>query len=469
MKKCLATKSPKKIQKIGRKGTTLYKCKFCPKIYKFSQSLYRHQEHDCNAARIKAGKQPLPPKTPKQKEFVCETCFKKFDRAHKLEQHKKIHTGENIKVCNRCDRGFKRIDFYTEHIKTCDGTKEPEKRREPEGEKLQCATCGKSFNKKRVNIYDIHVATCEGSELTEDQSTEETYLGGIPSFVQPKPRWEERQITDEENIGADMENLEDLGVHMLEETIDCDKSEENCDLLRNDDDPICIVIPNDYPDQSFGLSNTDDFMQDSFTDIGDSFTEGESICENNDSEEQYKELRCDGFLKDLSKNKRKSGQLFSELYMIFGVRLPQDEKLQNWLAKSIGMRIKRFKDRLLKWLKPGLESARGRPSLTPLTTQTIFDAWLAHSTISVDRRDGHDMVRIPMSAYKERYPNIETSLVKPHTNKRNTIMAEAPRYMCHKTVREMVRVIEENMVNFPMDLSLIFGHFLLLHLRKGRN
>ena len=112
MKKCpFNTKSPRKVfnYKIGKDGTTKSKCKFCPKYYSSKQGAYRHQKV-CNSARVKSGKQPITKKR-KQSKFNCETCFKKFDRADKLETHKKIHTGENRKTCSKCTRTFKRIDF----------------------------------------------------------------------------------------------------------------------------------------------------------------------------------------------------------------------------------------------------------------------------------------------------------------------------------------------------------------------
>ena len=119
MKRCpLNTKSPRKVtkQKIGKDGTTKYKCKFCSKNYNTFQGAYRHQGL-CNGARVKAGKEPLPEKKSKPTEFVCETCSRKFDRAKKLENHRKIQTGENNKVCIKCDRFFRRTDFYNSFIK----------------------------------------------------------------------------------------------------------------------------------------------------------------------------------------------------------------------------------------------------------------------------------------------------------------------------------------------------------------
>ena len=76
MKKCtLPLKSPKKgVQLKERADKT---CKFCPSIFKHISSLYIHQD-SCNTARLSAGKQPIAAEIPKQKEFICETCFTKF-------------------------------------------------------------------------------------------------------------------------------------------------------------------------------------------------------------------------------------------------------------------------------------------------------------------------------------------------------------------------------------------------------
>ena len=121
-----------------------------------------------------------------------------------------------------------------------------------------------------------------------------------------------------------------------------------------------------------------------------------------------------------------------------------DDDLRSWLKKSLGIRKGRFHKRLFSWLRPRTQlEKRGRPSLNTALRQLIFDVWIENSTISVDRRDGRDMFRIPMRVFREKYHDIETSLVSIHTSKCNQEMDQAPRYMCHVTIRKIKEILKE--------------------------
>ena len=476
------TKSPAKVsqQKVGKYGKIRYKCKFCPKHYQSSQGAYRHQQK-CNAARKKKGKQPLAVKKPKK--FECETCLKVFSRAAKLELHKKSHTRGNFKVCSKCSRRFRRRDFYNKHISKCDGTRN-------HVEENQCS-CGKLFS--GAANYDIHLATCSAQHLLPEESTDDT---SFPSFLPSERKWEVDVSVDNDTSSLDdqhsvIDSFDENVAHsgFEDDTLDADESicvvmpdylscggeGGNEDAAADDDDADetgmegighvntvrveGVGHEDDSDNGGDGLTETtpskihdeqdaEDHLENNSQRSENSFEDGsnelwEEIPLDDDDDKNYVDLLCVGVLEDLKKIKHRSDKLFSRLFAIFGKRLPDDENLQQWLSKSLGMRRKRFKERLRKWLNPNIGSTPGRPRMTTEVAQTIFDEWISHSTISVDRRDGRDMVSMPNTEYQKRYREIESCLVKTLVNKRNSLIAQVPRYVCDKTVREMVAIIEE--------------------------
>ena len=54
------------------------------------------------------------------------------------------------------------------------------------------------------------------------------------------------------------------------------------------------------------------------------------------------------------------------------------------------------------------------------------------------------MVRIPMVAYNDLYHDISSTLVRTCSNKRNMLMAQAPRYISHVTTRKIVDILKDN-------------------------
>ena len=53
------------------------------------------------------------------------------------------------------------------------------------------------------------------------------------------------------------------------------------------------------------------------------------------------------------------------------------------------------------------------------------------------------MVRITLIAYKQKYHDIESSLITYEIDKRNTQVAQAPRYVCCLSVRRMIVIVEQ--------------------------
>lgn len=53
-----------------------------------------------------------------------------------------------------------------------------------------------------------------------------------------------------------------------------------------------------------------------------------------------------------------------------------------------------------------LKTTRGRPKTSTQIEQKLFDLWVMNSVISVDRRDGRDVVTISLDAFTKRYNEI---------------------------------------------------------------
>ena len=106
---------------------------------------------------------------------------------------------------------------------------------------------------------------------------------------------------------------------------------------------------------------------------------------------------CVVVLKHLSNKKHDSNYLFSTLYSHLGDHL-LNEKFCSFIQR-LGCRKNRFDQRLFDWLTPSTKTKRGRPSHSNDTQQVCFDMWVENSIISVDRRDGRDVIKIPRTAF----------------------------------------------------------------------
>ena len=85
-----------------------------------------------------------------------------------------------------------------------------------------------------------------------------------------------------------------------------------------------------------------------------------------------------------------------------------------------------------------LKSAKGKCGLSPQSKQVIHDNWLANSNVTVDRRNGHDIVTISKSKYDSKYSGIMIPSnidVDFNSTKRGTPVVKATRYLATKSVR----------------------------------
>uniref|UniRef100_A0A8C0EFL3 C2H2-type domain-containing protein n=1 Tax=Bubo bubo TaxID=30461 RepID=A0A8C0EFL3_BUBBB len=76
-----------------------------------------------------------PRRSSRQKEYLCEDCGKVFTRRNKLNEHRRIHTGEKPYKCRDCGKSF-----------TLSGTLRRHQRTHNKEKLIPCTTCGKRFS-----------------------------------------------------------------------------------------------------------------------------------------------------------------------------------------------------------------------------------------------------------------------------------------------------------------------------------
>ena len=83
-------------------------------------------------------------------------------------------------------------------------------------------------------------------------------------------------------------------------------------------------------------------------------------------------------------------------------------------------------------------SMKGKRCLSLQSKQVIHDTWLVNSNITVDRRNGRDIVTISKSKYNSKYSGIMIPFnidVDFNSTKRGTPVVKATRYLATKSVR----------------------------------
>ncbi|XP_076060894.1 uncharacterized protein LOC143036875 [Oratosquilla oratoria] len=146
--------------KLGNKNPKKHKvkCDFCPETYddilQLEEHLWKHME---------------------EKYYECSDCKIKFGMESNLQKHLKSHYFKEERPCPICEREFKSIGYYNEHVARCKSgwkcelcnliceTREyyrKHQRAEHGGENVvryQCNACEKSFLEK--HRYDDHMIT----------------------------------------------------------------------------------------------------------------------------------------------------------------------------------------------------------------------------------------------------------------------------------------------------------------------
>ncbi|XP_050725339.1 zinc finger protein 208-like [Eriocheir sinensis] len=160
LRKHMKNRHHEEFQKLGNKNPKKHKvaCDFCQEIF---DSIYLLEEHLWMHME--------------EKTFECSDCKIKFGMESNLREHYKSHYFKEAKPCPVCQREFKSIGYYNDHVEKCQkrwkceqcglecDTQEyyrKHQRAEHGGENVvryQCSLCDKSFVDR--HRYDDHMIT----------------------------------------------------------------------------------------------------------------------------------------------------------------------------------------------------------------------------------------------------------------------------------------------------------------------
>ena len=124
-----------------------------------------------------------------------------------------------------------------------------------------------------------------------------------------------------------------------------------------------------------------------------------------------------GLLNKLNEKKGNTDMLLSTLHEYLGESLFNDDRLISCVIKYLGFRRYRFLLHLNRFAN-GIRALRGKTRLTSEQKQVIHNTWVEHSQVTVDRRNGRDMVSMSKQKYVKLYSGIETEKLVETTNKR---------------------------------------------------
>ena len=172
-------------------------------------------------------------------------------------------------------------------------------------------------------------------------------------------------------------------------------------------------------------------------------------CDVLNSEEVEMHLKLSKGLLNFLLCHKSDDYLFEILLACLGSKL-QDQHIQQWLYKSLGIRKNRFKERLYRWMGVIEKVPMGRPGLNDDTKQIIFNLWLRESIVTVDRMNGRDFVTMPLSKFRIRYDsmnynNCDSFIID--TNRRGVEIIKSLRMITTATLDEIKKMLNEQGVS----------------------
>ena len=111
---------PRGKNKPSDDSTNKYECDICKKLFRIPSKLNEHK-------RIHTG----------EKSFACEICDRKFRHKYTRKVHSRIHTGEKPFQCNICDKAFSQSGNLILHKRIHTGEKP-----------YKCNICDQTFSRK---------------------------------------------------------------------------------------------------------------------------------------------------------------------------------------------------------------------------------------------------------------------------------------------------------------------------------
>ena len=465
------------------KSTDGYKCSVCYKTFKHQSGISKHLKKQ---------------KCLKEKEIhQCSKCSKSFSFKCRLTEHMKSHEVES-KVCVKCNKKFKRIDFFDTHVKMC--SFEPQQRSEN-----TCTNCGKTF--KRVGHYEKHMRSCHPYPTFATDSISEELLecieqmddeSAVPCSMVAGDTNDEssamanssinEEFNDETNDFVTIENVNDISSvvcsNLNDSTTEIDFHSDNElsgifpieDLMNeSNEDPVVgsdkVTTFNEEnldTTSSSRKSDTDrvfrhrkakrleaivqDLSSPVKANVVKQFVKGnprvlEEIYAYTDCTNKYEAAVAEAVIKKLKmlSQEKKFGRFYMILDEFFGDKL-QDDGFANWLIyKKLGLRTNRCLPRLKSWKERDFRDPRGRSRLSPEVVKKVFDMYVENSITSTDERNGRNMVKIRKRRLLEIYGYVvEHSDVKMEENEsRNRKYYQANRRILTCTIHEMQQKLKD--------------------------
>nr|CAB3248855.1 ZF(C2H2)-75 zinc finger protein [Phallusia mammillata] len=113
-----------------------YPCKDCDATFQYVTSLHQHEisEHSSKLQQRNNEAQKKNAGLNDKRQFVCETCGRKFALSENLNRHKMIHNDSRPYHCTHCNKSFRLSQHLKEHIRIHTGEKP-----------YKCNICGHAF------------------------------------------------------------------------------------------------------------------------------------------------------------------------------------------------------------------------------------------------------------------------------------------------------------------------------------
>ena len=152
-----------------------------------------------------------------------------------------------------------------------------------------------------------------------------------------------------------------------------------------------------------------------------------------------------GFLETYKSNKYVNfKQLCSKLADIVGLDAFEYNTCC-WIAHQLGLPGFRLYEKMIAWKEKDYSETRGRSGVSTATSNAIYKEWIDTSIVTVDRRNGRDMVTISQAKYVDKYRRYNIHMYEkiiPFINQRNIPMYKSLRLVTTQTYGMMQKRLE---------------------------
>ena len=372
-----------------------------------------------------------------KKTFTCNVCSKPFPKLSLLNRHAVTHTKQDH-FCGKCGKKYTRNDHFDKHVAICDG-EQP------------------STSKSQDPTYEM-------DDLPSTSQTQYDEMDDLPSMCQTA--WVVENVSDVEE-GPDVVGT----VSDVEEGLDVvgtvSDVEEGPVVVEHNSDGIASTSRMYISRKSRTLASALETIQRMRVDeqakvfrnaMETSKTSLETILVNSDVETINDAKLLNGLVRHLKGiklySRESNNQFCSLLWGMCGDSL-MDNDFVKWLALKLDKKPHRLEKIISLWLSVTTEplESRGRKGLSKDAQQTILNAWLNESMITVDRRSGRDQVVMKKTLFEQKFGHFEFPgdiVIEEFTTKRNQLMVRTTRRIAIKTFKEMKAMLK---VKHNMDVS----------------